>query len=77
MTIEQIYREESGRALATPIRLLGDFNLARGDRLRRLERGADAATAYRRALLLAQQVSEQKFLARRLADVEKRREQVS
>jgi RNA polymerase sigma-70 factor, ECF subfamily len=28
MTIEQIYREESGRILATLIRLLGDFDLA-------------------------------------------------
>ena len=28
MTIEQIYREESGRILATLIRLLGDFELA-------------------------------------------------
>jgi RNA polymerase sigma-70 factor, ECF subfamily len=28
MTIEQIYREESGRVLATLIRLLGDFDLA-------------------------------------------------
>jgi predicted RNA polymerase sigma factor len=77
MTIEQIYREESGRVLATPIRLLGNFNLAQGDLLRRLERWADSARAYRRAPSLAQQVSEQKFLARRLADVEKRRQQVS
>src|SRR5438552_15719697 len=28
MTIENIYREESGRVLATLIRLLGDFDLA-------------------------------------------------
>jgi len=28
MTIEQIYREESGQILATLIRLLGDFDLA-------------------------------------------------
>ena len=58
---------------------LGGYYLlpaARGDLLRRLGRWADAATAYRRALSLARQFSEQKFLARRLADVEEHKEQV-
>lgn len=60
MTIEQIYREESGRILATLIRLLelelrGDLSeyyllpAARGDLLRRMGRWAESVAAYRRA----------------------------
>ena len=44
---------------------------ARADFLRRLERWAEAAAEYRRALTLADNASEQKFLAARLAVCEK------
>jgi RNA polymerase sigma-70 factor (ECF subfamily) len=43
---------------------------AQGDLLRRLERWSDAANAYRRALLLATNETERRFLAKRLADAE-------
>jgi RNA polymerase sigma-70 factor (ECF subfamily) len=42
---------------------------ARADLLRRLERGDEAADAYRRALELAPSDGERRFLARRLAEV--------
>jgi len=45
------------------------FHAARADLLRRLGRRAEAATAYRRALQLATNRAERRFLARRLADV--------
>jgi RNA polymerase sigma factor (sigma-70 family) len=44
---------------------------ARADFLRRLERWAEAAAEYRRALTMADNASEQKFLAARLAACEK------
>jgi RNA polymerase sigma-70 factor (ECF subfamily) len=43
---------------------------AQGDLLRRLERWSDAANAYRRALSLAANEAERRFLAKRLADAE-------
>jgi len=43
---------------------------ARGDLLRRMNRWTEAAVAYRRALSMARQGTEQNFLARRLAEVE-------
>ena len=43
---------------------------ARADLLRRLGRAAEAAQAYRRALALASNPAEQRFLARRLTGVE-------
>ena len=42
---------------------------ARAELLRRLGRNADAATGYRRALSLARQVPDQRFLERRLAEL--------
>lgn len=51
---------------------LGDYHLAhaaRADLCRRLGRTADAKTAYERALALAQQEPERRFLARRLREL--------
>jgi RNA polymerase sigma-70 factor, ECF subfamily len=45
------------------------YHSARADLLRRLERHAEAATAYRRALELTESEPERRFLARRLAEV--------
>jgi RNA polymerase sigma-70 factor (ECF subfamily) len=53
---------------------LEDFHLlpaARADLLRRLGRTAEAAEAYRRALMLATNDIERRFLRRRLAEIEK------
>jgi RNA polymerase sigma-70 factor (ECF subfamily) len=54
---------------------LADYRLsahsARADLYRRLNRQAEAAEAYRRALSLARQEPERRFLARRLAEVER------
>jgi RNA polymerase sigma-70 factor (ECF subfamily) len=52
---------------------LGGYHLlpaAQGDLLRRLERWSDAADAYRRALSLATNEAERRFLVRRLAEAE-------
>jgi RNA polymerase sigma-70 factor (ECF subfamily) len=52
---------------------LGDYHLlwaARADLLRRLKRWKEAAAAYRAALALAKTEPEQRFLTRRLAEVE-------
>ncbi|MGH9600786.1 MAG: hypothetical protein ACRD24_00225 [Terriglobales bacterium] len=43
---------------------------ARGDFARRLEQWGAAAEAYRQALTLASNAAEQRFLAKRLAEVE-------
>jgi RNA polymerase sigma-70 factor, ECF subfamily len=45
------------------------YHSARADLLRRLERHAEAATAYRRALELTESEPERRFLSRRLAEV--------
>ena len=53
---------------------LGDYHLAhasRADLCRRLGRTADARAAYERALALTTQASERRFLARRLAELDK------
>jgi RNA polymerase sigma-70 factor (ECF subfamily) len=50
---------------------------ARADMLRRLERWADAAQAYREALALVGRDAERKFLMRRLAEVEGRERSAS
>jgi RNA polymerase sigma-70 factor (ECF subfamily) len=53
---------------------LEDYHLAhsaRADLCRRLGRTADARASYRRALELAQQASERRFLERRIAELEK------
>jgi RNA polymerase sigma-70 factor (ECF subfamily) len=44
---------------------------ARADLCRRLGRAAEAAASYRRAAELAQQEPERRFLARRLAELER------
>jgi RNA polymerase sigma-70 factor, ECF subfamily len=59
---------------------LGHYHLAhaaRADFLRRAERWAEAGTAYRQALGLAEQAQEQRFLQRRLAEVDNNRDQAS
>jgi RNA polymerase sigma-70 factor, ECF subfamily len=62
---------EHGLALMRDLPL-GEYHLyhaARADLLRRLQRLDEAATAYRRALELAQTEPERRFLARRLAEI--------
>ncbi len=61
---------EEGLALADSIDGLDDYYLlhaTRADLLRRLERGAEAAAAYDRALALAPSEVEREFLRGRLA----------
>jgi RNA polymerase sigma-70 factor (ECF subfamily) len=63
---------ETGLALIDRIGGLDEYHLlhaARADLLRRLERRAEAAAAYRRALELATQPAERSFLERRLDTV--------
>jgi RNA polymerase sigma-70 factor (ECF subfamily) len=65
----------AGLALVEAILARGDLaeyhlaHSARADLCRRLGRPADAAVAYRRALALARQEPERRFLERRLAEV--------
>jgi len=63
---------ESGLALIDGIKDLGNYHLAhaaRADLLRRLGRAREARDAYQRALKLAQQEPERRFLQRRLAEL--------
>jgi RNA polymerase sigma-70 factor, ECF subfamily len=62
---------ERGLALIDELHLNGYhlFHSARADLLRRLERRAEAAAAYRRALELTTSAVERSFLERRLADL--------
>jgi RNA polymerase sigma-70 factor (ECF subfamily) len=62
---------EHGLALMSDLPLDGYhlYHAARADLLRRLERHAEAATAYRRALELTESEPERRFLTRRLAEV--------
>jgi RNA polymerase sigma-70 factor (ECF subfamily) len=62
---------EHGLALMEGLPLDGYhlYHAARADLLRRLERHAEAATAYRRALELTDSEPERRFLTRRLAEV--------
>ncbi|TMK70771.1 MAG: RNA polymerase sigma factor [Actinobacteria bacterium] len=62
---------EHGLALMDGLPLDGYhlYHAARADLLRRLERHAEAATAYRRALDLTESAPERRFLTRRLAEV--------
>jgi RNA polymerase sigma-70 factor (ECF subfamily) len=56
---------------------LGEFHLlpaARADLLRRLGRASEAVEAYRRAMTLATNDIERRFLRRRLAEIEKARD---
>ncbi len=57
-------------ALAEPLEGYHLFHSARAELLRRLERPAEAAAAYRRALALATNPAQRSFLQRRLAEVE-------
>jgi RNA polymerase sigma-70 factor (ECF subfamily) len=67
---------EAGLALVDAILArgeLGDYRLAhaaRADLCRRLGRSAEARASYERALELARQAPEQRFLARRIAELE-------
>src|SRR5689334_2178373 len=67
---------EAGLALVDAILARGDLaeyhlaHAARADLCRRLGRTAEARTSYRRALELARQEPERRFLERRLADLE-------
>ena len=66
----------SGLRLLDELELRGELSeyyllpAAQGDLLRRMKRWSEAADAYRRALSLVRQGTEQKFLARRLAEVQ-------
>ena len=65
---------ESGLALIDGIKDLGNYHLthaARADLLRRLGRAGEARDAYQRALKLAQQEPERRFLERRIAELQK------
>jgi RNA polymerase sigma-70 factor (ECF subfamily) len=76
VAVAQAYGEEAGLELLDGLDSRGalpGYHLlpaARADLLRRLGRTAEAADAYRQALELASNPAEQRFLARRLADVE-------
>ena len=64
----------SGLALIDAIQDLNDYHLthaARADLLRRLGRAKEARAAYERALKLARQEPERRFLERRLAALQK------
>ena len=71
-------RDGPGVGLALVTALLQDDSLqnyhlayaAQADMYRRLARHADALPAYQRALALTQQAAEQRFLQRRIADLE-------
>jgi RNA polymerase sigma-70 factor (ECF subfamily) len=61
-----------GLALIDQIQGLGDYHLfhaARGGLLRRLDRRAEAAEAYERALALATNAAERSFLERRRREI--------
>jgi RNA polymerase sigma-70 factor (ECF subfamily) len=67
---------EAGLALVDGLLARGDLadyhlaHSARADLLRRLGRKAEAAAAYRRALDLARQDPERRFLEKRLSELE-------
>lgn len=54
-------------AIAEPLEAYGHYHSARAEQLRRLERRAEAADAYRRALTLTRHELDRRFLERRLA----------
>jgi RNA polymerase sigma-70 factor (ECF subfamily) len=76
VAVAQAYGEEAGLRLLDELESRGalpGYHLlpaARADLLRRLGRAVEAADAYRRALGLASNPAEQRFLARRLMEVE-------
>jgi len=76
VAIAQAYGAEAGLQILDALEATGalpDYHLlpaARADLLRRLGHAAEAADAYRRALELAGNPAEQRFLTRRLADLE-------
>jgi RNA polymerase sigma-70 factor, ECF subfamily len=78
VAVAQAHGEEAGLHLLDELESRGalpGYHLlpaARADLLRRLGRAAEAAEAYRRALGLAGNPAEQRFLARRLTEVEAR-----
>jgi predicted RNA polymerase sigma factor len=74
-TIEDIYRAESGRVLATLVGLIRDIDFAeeamhaRADLCRRLGRIPEARASYEKALTLVSKEPERRFLSRRLAEL--------
>jgi RNA polymerase sigma-70 factor (ECF subfamily) len=76
VAVAQAYGEEAGLRILDDLEACGalpGYHLlpaARADLLRRLGRPTEAAQAYRRALGLVSNPAEQRFLARRLTDVE-------
>ncbi len=76
VAVAQVYGEAAGLELLDALEARGalpGYHLlpaARADLLRRLGRTAEAADAYRQALELASNPAEQRFLTRRLADLE-------
>src|SRR6202035_5575974 len=76
VAVAQAYGEEAGLRLLDELESRGALPghhlppAARADRRRRLARPGETARAYRRALALAANPAEQRFLARRLAEVE-------
>jgi RNA polymerase sigma-70 factor (ECF subfamily) len=79
VAVAQGYGEEAGLRILDELEARGalpGYHLlpaARADLLRRLGRTAEAASAYRQALELAGNPAEQRFLTRRLREVEKER----
>jgi RNA polymerase sigma-70 factor (ECF subfamily) len=75
VAVAMLHGPAAGLALMDELAASGDLDgyhflhAGRADLLRRLGRGPEAATAYRRALELATNPVEQGFLTRRLAEV--------
>jgi RNA polymerase sigma-70 factor (ECF subfamily) len=59
-------------ALEAPLACYHLWHAARADLLRRLDRGGEALAAYQRALALARNEAERRFLARRIQELEDR-----
>jgi RNA polymerase sigma-70 factor, ECF subfamily len=73
VALAMVHGPEEGLALVDRIPGLESYHLlhaARADLLRRLGRDHEAADAYRRALVLAPEEPERRFLERRLAEVQ-------
>jgi RNA polymerase sigma-70 factor (ECF subfamily) len=72
VAVAMVWGPDAGLDAVERVRGLEDYHLlhaARADLLRRLERHAEAAAAYRRALELATNPIERAYLERRLREV--------
>jgi RNA polymerase sigma-70 factor, ECF subfamily len=72
VAVAMVWGPDAGLEAVARVEGLDDYHLlhaARADLLRRLERHAEAAVAYRRALELATNPVERAYLERRLAEV--------